>query len=331
MHARPRTVPATRVKLADIAAHLGLDKSSVSLALAGSRKISEKTAARVRQAAVELGYQPNVAARQLRTGGHLAIGLAISLKVLDSSIVVKTIQALSQLALERRVILSILASPCADAVATGQFLPDGLLVWGDIPFTDAQPLCANGRPFVVIDPNNPSYLNRPCPAARFDNAAGATAIVEHLLARGAERLLLVKVQAGHIGHDERCRAARETWLGSRPLHKISSCLLSELSDEHLQAFVADRRGAIFCSNDQGAIAIWHRLSKLGLTPPEKLALAGFDGDPYGEYFGLTTAVVDAGQLATAAFDMLLARMAGSTTGHPLETVIPVELRIGQTT
>jgi LacI family transcriptional regulator len=43
----------------DIAAHLGLSKSAVSLALQESARIPETTRARVRQAALTLGYRPN--------------------------------------------------------------------------------------------------------------------------------------------------------------------------------------------------------------------------------------------------------------------------------
>ncbi len=323
--ARPGRAKTGKVTLADIALTLGLDKSSVSLALGGSPKISEETKARVRQAAQEMGYQPNVAARQLRKGGHLAIGLAIPVKVLDCYIVVKTIQELSPLALERKIILSIITCPSAE---TDNFIPDGILAWGDIPFEDVKALCSNGSPFVIIDPNNPDYLNQACPSVRIDNAGGAKALVERLIERGAERLLLVKSQEGHIGHDERFEAARAAWLKSRPIHKITNCLLDELSDEHLKSFASEPGGAIFCSNDQGAIEIWHRLAKLGLRTPEDLALVGFDGDPYGEHFGLTTAVVDAAKLARSSFDLLLSLM--DRSGDLSSRSIPVELREGQT-
>lgn len=321
---------AGRVKLADIAKCLDLDISSVSLALAGSTKISEKTAAKVRQVAQDLGYQPNIAARQLRKGGHLAIGLAIPPKGLNYYVVIKTIQELSLLALDKKIIFTIISCPSSESAVCEQFIPDGLLIWGDIPFQDVRKLCVNGQPFVVIDPNDTSYLNRDFPSVRFDNAGGASAVVEHLLERGAKRLLVVKAQEGHLGHDERCSAARATWLKSRPVHKISNCLLSELSDENLKSFSADSKGAIFCSNDQAAVEIWHRLSKLGLGVPENLALAGFDGDPYGEYFGLTTALVDAKKLAGAAFDILSGIMDRSNKKISSK-IIPVELHIGKTT
>lgn len=314
-----------KVTIVDLALAVGLDKSSVSRALGNNGKISAATRARVRQAALEMGYQPNVAARQLRKGAHLAIGLAIPVKVLDLYVVVKTIQELSLLALERQVILSIISCPSAEP---GHFMPDGILAWGDIPFDDIHALCANGSPFVIIDPNNPSYLNRTGPRVCIDNAGGATAVTEHLMGRGAKRLLFVQAQENHIGHNERFKAARGAWLKKRPLHTITTCLFRELTDAHLKAFAAEPHGAIFCSNDQGAIEIWHRMTRLGLKTPADLELAGFDGDPYGELFGLTTAVVNVAKLAKESFDLLLALMDRKATES--SRIVPVELRAGQT-
>lgn len=50
----------------DIAAHLQLSVSTVGRALADDGRISDQTKARVRQAASELGYVGNHAARMMR-------------------------------------------------------------------------------------------------------------------------------------------------------------------------------------------------------------------------------------------------------------------------
>ena len=70
------------------------------------------------------------------------------------------------------------------------------------------------------------------------------------------------------------------------------------------------------------------MTKLGLKTPANLMLAGFDGDPYGELFGLTTAVVDAAKLAKESFDLLLAIM-DRKAGERFR-IVPVELRAGHT-
>lgn len=54
------------VTLKDIAERLGLSITTVSRALAGYQDVAESTRARVEQAAHEMGYYPNVTARQLQ-------------------------------------------------------------------------------------------------------------------------------------------------------------------------------------------------------------------------------------------------------------------------
>ncbi|WP_454810561.1 LacI family DNA-binding transcriptional regulator [Paenarthrobacter nitroguajacolicus] len=61
----------------DIAAHLQLSVSTVGRALADDSRISEQTKARVRQAATELGYVGNHAARMMRGAPSNVVGLVI--------------------------------------------------------------------------------------------------------------------------------------------------------------------------------------------------------------------------------------------------------------
>lgn len=59
-----------RVTLAQVAAHAGVSPTTASFVLSGrqDQRIAEGTQVRVRAAAEELGYQPNLTARTLRTG-----------------------------------------------------------------------------------------------------------------------------------------------------------------------------------------------------------------------------------------------------------------------
>ena len=66
-----------RVTSVDVARHLGVSQSTVSLALSESPRVSEATRRRVVDACVELGYRPMAAARNLRTGRSRTIGLFV--------------------------------------------------------------------------------------------------------------------------------------------------------------------------------------------------------------------------------------------------------------
>lgn len=66
---------AKRVTMADVAKKAGVSSATVSLALnSTASRIPEATAKKVREAARELGYVPDVTARALRTGSSQLIG-----------------------------------------------------------------------------------------------------------------------------------------------------------------------------------------------------------------------------------------------------------------
>lgn len=65
------------MKLKEFAKRVGLSPTTVSRALSGYPEVSETTRARVAEAAVRLGYSPNVNAVRLKTGRAGAIGVVM--------------------------------------------------------------------------------------------------------------------------------------------------------------------------------------------------------------------------------------------------------------
>ena len=61
--------------IADVARLAGVSRTTVSHALNGLGKVDPRTRERVRQAAAELGYRPNLRAQRLRRGQAKAIAL----------------------------------------------------------------------------------------------------------------------------------------------------------------------------------------------------------------------------------------------------------------
>lgn len=70
-------LPGRRVTGIDVARHLGVSQSTVSLALSGDARVSAATRRRVLEACKALDYRPNAAGRRLRTGRSHTIGLFV--------------------------------------------------------------------------------------------------------------------------------------------------------------------------------------------------------------------------------------------------------------
>jgi LacI family transcriptional regulator len=324
-----------RVTIADLARVLGMDKSSVSLALRDSPRVSEATRTRVRRAANEHNYSPNWAAKQLAGSSERAIGLVMpnTFECLVHPPVASTTQALARLTAPRGLTLNLFASEQLTDAPDEAALPlhaDGLLVWGDVPATSTLRFSATyARPSIVLDPHHPSYAGYPGNALRIENRAGASAVVRHLAERGARHLTFVQVVSDHLGHVERWEATRQTWLAQSPPDTLDKVALSSLSDAQLKRIAGRAGAAIFCSNDRGAMQIWHRLQRLGISVPGDVKLAGFDGDEYGSLVGLTTALFDSEALAETAFDAILDLIAHGRT-EIVDVAVPVVLRMGNT-
>lgn len=325
--------PKKRVTIADLARALGMDKSSVSLALRDSPRISEATRKRVRRAANEQNYTPNWAAKQLAGSSERAIGLVMpnTFECLVHPPVASTTQELARLAAPRGLTLNLIASELlAEAVEALPLHADGLLIWGDVPAAVTQKLSEiYSRPIIVLDPHHPSYARYAGNALRIDNRRGASAIVAHLAQRGARHLTFVQFVADHLGHAERWRGTRETWPEHGARNALEKIAYADLSDEQLQLIAGRPGAAIFCSNDRGAMQIWHRLQRLGISVPNDVKLAGFDGDEYGSLVGLTTARFDSETLAVTAFERIQELIATGTSDVVSDTV-PVTLRTGTT-
>ena len=74
----PRDRVRERITSLDVARRAGVSQSAVSRTFTPDSSVSAKTAEKVRQAAAELSYRPNILARSLITGKSHIIGVLVS-------------------------------------------------------------------------------------------------------------------------------------------------------------------------------------------------------------------------------------------------------------
>jgi DNA-binding LacI/PurR family transcriptional regulator len=313
-----------------------MDKSSVSLALRDSPRVAPATRERVQRLAREHNYTPNWAAKQLAGSLGHAIGMVMpsAFACLHHPNVARTVQALAQLAAAKGLTVNLIANEELSVGSDEPLVPlhaDGLLVWGDVPAESTAWLSkAYARPAIVLDPHHPSYAGYAGNSIRIRNEEGASAIAAHLFERGARTLCFVHVVSEHLSHDQRWEGARKAWLERGPASNLSRVCIDELGDEELVRLAELDNAAIFCSNDMGAMQIWHRLLKLGVSVPGQVKLAGFDGNDYGALIDLTTALFDSSAMAELAFSSMFELLSKDKPSIG-DQWIPITVRIGTTT
>jgi DNA-binding LacI/PurR family transcriptional regulator len=307
----------------DVARRAGVSQSTVSLVLSGKSagRISARTEAAVRQAADELGYRLNVAARTLRTGLTRTVAMVVT-DVTHPFFgpVLRGAQAAAWRAGYAVTLVDVANDPdreraSFEALRAGP--ADGYM------FFTVDPPEGSGERVVAIEVSPPGM-----PFVRFDTGHGTDLGVDHLISLGHRRI-------GHLGSEldaETFRIRREHVLGALAAAGLEPCgyerAAFRFDDAHVAALALlggdERPTAVYCDDDLLAGGVYLAARDLGLRIPADVSVVGFDDLPFAKVFEppLTTIAIDPEELGASAFELLAALMEG---GEPDGRVLPVEL------
>ncbi|MEM1064827.1 MAG: LacI family DNA-binding transcriptional regulator [Pseudomonadota bacterium] len=332
MPSKADTRPAGKVTSLEVAERAGVSRSAVSRVFTPGASVSEKTAEKVRRAADELGYRPNVLARSLMTGRSRMIGLLVA--YLDNHFYPIVLEQLSS-ALQARgyhvlVFMASQADPDLDRVAEEilDYQVDGMILASVAMTSDIAARCeASGVPVVLFNRRQGEVGEL---AVVSDNYAGGRMVAEHLLGLGRTRIAHIAGWSGastqadrEAGFLDGLRAAGAT-LSARDIGDFRP----ELAQAAARRMFAgpDRPDAVFVSNDYMAFVVMDVLrSELGLDVPGDVAVASFDDVPTSSWpsYDLTSVRQDASAMVAAATDLIVAKIEGRTAVAPKP--LPVEL------
>ena len=315
----------------DVASRAQVSVASVSRVLNRLDNVSDETRARVTAAIDALGYVPHAGARSLSLAKTGAIGVV--LPNLHGEFFSEIVRGMDRLATERGYLLLLsnmhAQSGQAEAVLKAMHgRVDGLIVMAphlqDVEFATALP---RGTPAVLVN-TRAEVSDRP--AIHLDNAAGARAVAEHLLATGRRRIVHVAGPRGNIDAEERAAAFTQA-LGRDP--DVQSTIIQgdfyeESGSAAVTALIEANQAfdAIFAGNDMMAIGALEALRDRGLKVPEDVAVAGFDDVPLASHLELTTVRVRIADLGERAIERLVRMLEGEEDGigeemHKPELVI----------
>lgn len=180
-------------------------------------------------------------------------------------------------------------------------------------------LCGIGLPAIFIDAYsgaNTSLLN--CDLISMENTASTIALIKHLISAGARHI-------GFIGDADHCNSFHERWIGfgsaiadaGLTLDR-SICILDKDGPQYsnldwimsrLQA-MPRLPDAIFCANDAISLRVTAVLKQMGISIPDEVMVAGFDGIPQTAVTepALSTVQIPSIDIGRLAADTLLARI-----------------------
>ncbi len=329
--------------LKEVAEHAGVSVKTVSNVVRGTVRVAPSTRERVERSLAELGYRPNLSARQLRQGRTGVVALAVP--ALDAPY----FSALARAAIRA-------AAPHGWTVLIEQTDglrerevdvldgPAGHLVDGVVlsPLALGAADLEGRRPSVPIVLLGERVFDGPDDHVAIDNVTAAREATAHLLALGRRRVAAVgaqdRVGAGtaHLRLQGYLEAHRDAGLEPDPALVASVDQFDRASGAAAAARLADLPDppdALFCFNDELALGALRTLAVRGVLVPRDVAVAGFDDIEDGAYSvpSLTTVRPDLAGLADAALDLLAGRAAGTETGPPREVVVGHQLVVREST
>jgi LacI family transcriptional regulator len=305
----------TEATIRDVARLAQVSVASVSRVLNRLDNVSDETRARVTAAVGELGYVPHAGARSLSLSRTGAIGVV--LPNLHGEFFSEIVRGMDRLATERGylLLLSNMHAQSGEAETVLKAMRgrvDGLIVMAphleDVEFATAIP---RGTPAVLVN-TRAEVSDRP--AIHLDNAAGARAVADHLIAAGRRRIVHISGPLGNIDAEERAAA----FAGALARHKdvqsivIQGDFYEESGNAAVTTLIESGQAfdAIFAGNDMMAIGALEALRDRGLKVPDDVAVAGFDDVPLASHLRLTTVRVRIAELGERAIERLIRMLEG---------------------
>ncbi|MFT4284987.1 MAG: LacI family DNA-binding transcriptional regulator, partial [Protaetiibacter sp.] len=276
------------VTQADVALRAGVARKTVSNVITGYEHVRPAVRQRVLDAIEELGYQPNRAAQNLRTGRSGAIGLAVP--ELDVSYFAELTRHVVEAA-ERHGLTVVIIQTLGNAerergllTAFSQRAIDGL-IYSPIASSAEEISSRPGRFPIVLLGEQVTYPG--LDHVGIDNVAAARVATEHLIAIGRRRIAFIGAGTSADSHmaDQRLQGYREA-LGAAGI-PADPALIETVTGYHrpdgaramsrlLTPDASRRPDGVFCANDLLALGAMRAIADAGLRIPDDIAVVGFD-------------------------------------------------------
>jgi DNA-binding LacI/PurR family transcriptional regulator len=317
----------SRVSIRDVARAADMSITTVSQALNGKGRVGSATRSRIIGVARQLGYRPNRAAQELRSGRAGSLGMLMPLHAVeephlfDVDFYMELTLAAVRAAFDRGLGLVMLpALRSVDEML--RFAVDGGIVVSGLRADERLSLFdAAGLPVVTVD-QDPSRTGDTWWVGA-DNTGNARTMLDHLFSAGARRIALLTVDLQWSWIEETV----ETYTGWSAEYGAEPTVVRlppERCRGHAEAATVELLSSAACPDAIFAAAQWvaegaaGAVRRMGLRIPEDVLLAtGVDSQRARAFDPPLTALdLHPARVAEHAVELLLARIEGEEAGGP---------------
>lgn len=306
----------TKVTSLEVAKKAGVSQSAVSRVFTPGASASAATQEKVRRAAEELGYRPNVLARAMVSGKSGIIGLVVA--HLENQFYPVAIEHLSNALQAKGYRMLIFTAPnSAEGVEAVMqdlmdYQVDGIIAASVSLSSDlAARAQENGIPVVLFNrgQDSPDFID-----VTTDNFAGARAVAEFLIENGHKRMAHIAGwqgsttgrdrQAGFLSGLEAAGIEAVAVLDGMYARQTAMCCTEQILTAHPSV------DAIFVGNDFMAFGVIDVLRQKGVRVGDDISVVGYDDVPLAGWgaYDLTTMRQPVRRMVSAAVERILARI-----------------------
>ena len=302
------------VSIKDIAKECNVSVATVSKALNDHNDISETTKEKVRKTAVKMGYTTNVSARALKTNRTYNLGIlfADDRAGLSHEYFSMILESFQREAEKHGYDITFINHAIAGNKTT--YLRhveyrnlDGLVIMtADFEDEEIIELAQSGHPVVAVD-----YVLNGCAAVLSDNSRGLDEIVHYLYKMGHRKIAFIhgdytfvtreRLSSFHGSCARLGLELPEDYIVAGHYHDIEDCArtTAQLLD------LPDPPTAIIFPDDYSYIGGLNEIASRGLSVPNDISAAGYDGINMAKIMGLTTYEQNTKELGQLAARKLL--------------------------
>ena len=307
------------VTLDDVARRSGVSRSAASRALNGQPGVRPDVRARVIEAADELGFRPNRAARNLASGRSSVIGLVIpTADLLTDPYGAAITHAVGRAAAasDLGLMLHLAAEEPGQTVhhILSDGMIDGLLISSvAVGMAWVDDLFASPLPTVLIG-THPSRAD--VIGVDVENLESTAAAVTHLFEQGCSRVGCItglmhradakaRLDGFHLAHARAGRAVPPELVVEGNFRRRGGASAAVTLLDH-------GVDGIFASNDETAVGAMWALARRGISVPGQVKVIGFDGTAVDEFHEptLTSVTQPFAEIGRTAVDLLQALTRG---------------------
>jgi LacI family transcriptional regulator len=279
------------IKIMDVAARAGVSSATVSRVVNNKGNVTPRTRERVLKVIREMGYQPNAAAKSLRSQKTKAIGVIV--QEINHSYYAEIVKGIQREAYankynvficdtennrdKEREFFNLLMNRTVDAM---------ILV---TPLMADEEICRFAEKNYCIGIIGRNIQHDQIPCVLTDNVKFSKEVVDHLVSQGHREIAFLSGFADAVDSYERLegylKALREHQLPFDPGRVENGNFSEKGGYEAVKRLFEKGVGvtAIYAANDEMALGIYRYCEEHGIKIPEQLAVVGVDNNRIGRY------------------------------------------------